>query len=203
MTSDRAIRGLSASLLLTAAIASSSSHAETGTIVMRIDPQHSHAEFELRALAMLGVHGRFGEVSGSLRLDPINGTGMVDARIETGTVQMDSSEREEWARSAEFFDSTRHPVIYFFSDPMPQSRLHHGGALAGTLILRGIKRQIALKLSPASCDRPGLDCAITARSSISRGAFGMRSKRGLLGDRVQLTLTVRVSPAPPPAPSDH
>lgn len=162
--------------------------------VRQIDSARSHAEFSLRAMLLIGVRGQFGKVSGSVHIDSFRSQGWVDARIDANAVQMGSRDREDWARSDEFFDSANHPLIRFVSDPIPQQRLHTGGELPGMLTLRGIERPLLLTLAPGECSRPGIDCAIQARGSIVRSAFGMRSKRAVLGDRVQLDLSVFVAP---------
>lgn len=159
-----------------------------------IDAARSHAEFTLRAMVVVGVRGQFGDVSGALHIDHFRSQGWVDATIDADGVRMDDRDREDWARSAEFFDSATHPLIRFVSDPIPLQRLRSGGDLPGTLVLRGVSRPLQLTVLPGECAQPGIECPIRALGSIVRSEFGMRSKRAVLGDRVQLDLSVFLDP---------
>ncbi|MEO7916192.1 MAG: YceI family protein, partial [Dokdonella sp.] len=79
----------------------------------QIDSVRSHAEFSLRAVLLMTVRGEFGMVGGTVRINREEDIGWVDARIDARAVEMNSDEREDWARSAEFFDSSNHPQIRF------------------------------------------------------------------------------------------
>lgn len=164
---------------------------------LRIDSIRSHAGFSLRAMLLVSVNGEFGKVTGNVYLDRRADSGWVDAHIDAHAVEMSSHDREDWARSNEFFDSANHPDIRFRSDPITQNLLRDGGDLRGRLQLRGIERAIVLNVLPADCDQPGRRCPMHAQGSISRSGFGMRSKRAVLGDRVVLDLWVFVEPVKP------
>ena len=164
---------------------------------LQIDSARSHAGFSLRAMLLVSVHGKFGKVSGSVHLDRKRDLGWVDAHIDARAVEMSNRDRDDWARSPEFFDSEHYPDIRFHSDPITRTMLRDGGELRGRLKLRGIERAIALVVLPADCDQPGRDCPMHAQGGISRSDFGMRSKRAVLGDRVVLDLWVFAEPATP------
>ncbi|MFZ2235321.1 MAG: YceI family protein [Dokdonella sp.] len=161
---------------------------------LRIDAKRSHADFSLRAMFLVVVRGQFMAVSGSVNIDHERNLGWVDARIDARSVEMGNHDREEWARSSEFFDSTRHPEIRFVSDPISRTLLREGGPLRGRLSLRGIDRIMELTVSPADCEQPGRECPLHVQGSISRSDFGMVSKRAVLGDKVSLDLSVFVLP---------
>ena len=165
---------------------------ETPIETLRIDSQRSHAEFSLRAMLLMAVRGQFTTVSGSIRIDRERNLGWVDARIDARLIEMGSGDREEWARSGEFFDSARHPEIRFISDPISRTLLREGGPLRGRLSLRSIDRILDLTVLPADCDQPGRECPLHVQGSISRSEFGMNSKRAVLSDKVTLELSVYV-----------
>lgn len=181
--------------MLATAIGNAAFAADPPTLeTLRIDSSRSHAAFSLRAMLLLTVEGQFGKVSGSVHLDHDADAGWVDATIDARAVEMSSQDREDWARSAEFFDSARYPDIHFRSDPITRGLLHQGGEMGGLLSLRGVDRAVVLSVLPADCARPGRDCPMHAQGSISRSDFGMRSKRAVLGDWVVLDLWVFVEP---------
>lgn len=163
--------------------------------VVYLDSQRSHADFDVRALWMFDVSGRFEKVGGTVVVDPFHHRARVDVRIDAATVRMDNAKRETWVRSAEFFDVERYPQINFESEPFPLQRLEDGGELSGSLTVRGITRPITFTLLPALCDEPANDCAVEAEGFIYRSEFGMSSRRGMLSNTVRLSFVMFVQPS--------
>jgi polyisoprenoid-binding protein YceI len=162
---------------------------------LALDPVRSSAEFEVKVLWLIGVHGRFGQVHGTIAVDRDHLHEVADARIEVGTITMRNHSYEEWVKSAEFFDATRFPQIHFVSEPFARERLLRGGELGGTLSVRGVDRHIVLEVQPSACpDAVARDCAVEARGSIHRSDFGMRSRRGTLSDKVELSFSIYLAP---------
>lgn len=180
--------------LSVAVAAQAGANGEQPIETLQIDAERSHAEFSLRAMLLMAVRGQFTAVSGSINIDRERNLGWVDARIDASAVEMGNREREQWARSSEFFDSARHPEIRFVSDPISRTLLREGGSLRGRLRLRGIDRSLELTVLPANCDQPGRECPLHVQGSISRSDFGMVSKHAVLGDKVTLDLSVFVVP---------
>jgi polyisoprenoid-binding protein YceI len=159
--------------------------------VLALDPARSSAEFEIRAMWMFDVGGRFGDVTGEVDLDPQARSLTVRARIDVRGVDMRRDSYEEWVKSGEFFDAAQYPQIVFKSEPFPLATLDLGGDIVGTLSLRGITRNMRFRLRPSEC--PGaaaLDCPVIADGSLQRSDFGMRTRRATLADKVRLRLSV-------------
>jgi polyisoprenoid-binding protein YceI len=162
---------------------------------LTLDPKRSTAEFEVKVLWLIGVHGRFGQVDGTITADREHASVVADARIDVGTITMRNHTYEDWVKSAEFFDAAKFPQIHFVSDAVPQDRLRSGGQIAGTLTVRGIDRRIVLDVEPSACpDAVARSCAVEASGSIERSDFGMRSRRGTLSDKVELGFSIYLSP---------
>jgi polyisoprenoid-binding protein YceI len=162
---------------------------------LTLDPKRSTAEFEVKVLWLIGVHGRFGQVDGTITVDRERASVVADARIDVGTITMRNHTYEDWVKSAEFFDVVKFPQIHFVSDAVPQDRLRSGGPIAGTLTVRGIDRRIVLDVEPSACpDAVARSCAVQASGSIQRSDFGMRSRRGTLSDKVELGFSIYLSP---------
>lgn len=190
MPRGRVAHGLFAALLIAALAQASLAAAET----IPIDSQRSNAQFRVKAVWLFGVHGYFTHVGGRVELEPASGLAIVDARIDANAVRMNLRGYESWVRSAEFFDAARHPEIRFLSEPFPLGRFDDGGALPGTLTLRGISARVTFRLDAARCAQPGRACPIIAHAWIQRSAFGMRSRLGTLGDRVELSFEAWLEP---------
>ena len=182
-----------AALALVAGVVHAATHFDD---VAELDSVRSSAQFRVKAVWMFGVHGYFTNVAGRVDIDHAAALAVVDARIDAGKVRMNLRGYEDWVKSPEFFDVAVHPQIHFVSDPFPLQRLHDGGALPGTLTLRGVSAPVLFNLEAASCAQPGYACAIVANGTIRRSAFGMRSRLGTLGDKVQLSFDAYLNPLP-------
>lgn len=163
--------------------------------LFKIDPEHSQAGFEVKVLWLVGLHGHFGAIHGSVSVDRFRGTATVDARINANDLHMRSKNYAQWARSSEFFDAQHYPQIRFVSEPFPLIRMQHGGNVEGTLSIRGITRHVRFTLQPTVCAQPlHAGCAVHAQGHIRRSDFGMHSRRGTLADKVGLQLAITVKP---------
>jgi polyisoprenoid-binding protein YceI len=157
---------------------------------VELDSERSHAEFGVKVMWLVGVHGRFGKVHGTVDVDRFTNFAAVDARIDANAVEMSSQNYEEWVKSDEFFDVAEHPEIRFVSESFPLQRLRKGGQLSGTLTIRGTAQPAMFNLAASTCDQPAYQCPIIVTGSIRRSAFGMRSRRGALSDKVDLRFEV-------------
>lgn len=165
------------------------------------DGASSSAAFSVRVLWTFDVNGQFGSVHGNVQIDRAANQAIVDARIDANAVRMPRNGTENWVKSDEFFNVAKYPEIRFLSAPFPLSRLQDGGDLPGSLSLRGFNGPVVFKVQPATCARPAFDCAVEAVGSIRRGAFGMRSRKGTLSDKVELSMSIRVREVPAESPS--
>jgi polyisoprenoid-binding protein YceI len=163
---------------------------------LRVDPTRSHAEFSVRLLWLHTIHGRFGQITGTVRPDA-DGTLTVDASIAVQSLQMDSARFRGWVLAPEFFDAAHYPVIHFVSGPVAPATLEQGGSLDGQLTLRGTTRPVHFELLPARCP-PGdaAPCLIEARGSVRRSEFGMTGHRGVLSNAVNLGLLITLEHIP-------
>jgi polyisoprenoid-binding protein YceI len=176
------------------ALPDASAGSRNGTALI-LDPIRSSAEFEVKVLWLIGVHGRFGQVQGTISVDREQASVVADARIDVGTITMRNHSYEEWVKSAEFFDAAKFPQIHFVSEAFPRDRLRSGGELAGTLTIRGVDRHVVLDIEPSDCpDAVARSCPVEANGSIHRSDFGMRSRRGTLSDKVELRFSIYLAP---------
>jgi polyisoprenoid-binding protein YceI len=162
----------------------------------RINPARSDAEFGVRLLWWRTVTGHFTQIDGEVNIDP-QGHAVVDARIATSSVVMNSERLRRWVLAPDFFNAAQYPAIRFLSQPITFAMLTSGGVLSGQLTLRGITQPMRFQLQPANCTPTHEPvCVIEARGSMSRSAFGMNSHRTALSDEVQLGLLIALEPAP-------
>lgn len=194
----RRIRGLTATVSLVAAagLLVGLARAEDPKLDrVELDSARSHATFGVKVMWLVTVHGRFGKVGGVVDVDRFRNFATVDARIDANAVEMGTKSYEDWVKSDEFFDVSHFPEIRFVSESFPLQRLRRGGDLSGTLTIRGVEQPETFKLEAADCDHPAYDCAINVSGSIRRSAFGMKSRRGALSDKVDLRFEVYAIPS--------
>lgn len=172
-------------------------HADDASHVDRVelDSQRSRAEFGVKVMWLIGVHGRFGKVYGNVDVDRFRNTAVVDARIDANAVEMSNKSYEDWVKSDEFFDVAHFPEIRFVSESFPLQRLRKGGELSGTLTIRGNAEPATFELAAADCDDPAYKCPIVVTGVIRRSAFGMHSRRAALSDKVDLNFEVFAVPS--------
>jgi len=168
---------------------------ESHTEHVQLDGTRSNATFGVKVMWLVGVHGRFGKVSGIVDVDRFRGMATVDARIDANAVEMSTKGYADWVKSPEFFDVAKYPEIRFVSESFPLQRLKRGGQLSGTLTIRDTSQPVTFDLLAAECDKPAYDCPIVVSGSIHRSAFGMRSRRGALSDKVDLHFEVFAIPS--------
>jgi len=189
---------LGASALLASAGAAA---ADSGAAPLLFDRQQSRADFSVRVMWLIPVHGRFGSVHGTIAIDRFRGSARVDALIDVADVHMRTRGDEEWVKSAEFFDVQHYPQIQFVSEPFSLARLDKGGEVNGLLTIRGVARPARFELQPSECaGASGSDCPVEAEGTIRRSEFGMRSRRGALSDKVDLSFSIRVVAPPKQTP---
>ena len=162
---------------------------------LALDTTRSHVDFEVKVLWLVGVHGRFGSVHGTITIDHFRNAATVEAQIDSGVVAMRNRGQEEWVKSAEFFDAAHHPQIVFVSDAIPLQRLQMGGDIDGVLTLRGVSKRVRFRLVKPDCPAASADnCPVEAEGSIRRSDFGMSSRRGTLSDKVELSFSIATKP---------
>jgi len=158
-----------------------------------IDRSQSRAEFSVRVMWLIPVHGRFTSVHGTISVDRFRSTARVEALIDVADVHMRTRGDEAWVKSAEFFDVQHFPQIQFVSEPFALARLDKGGDVAGVLTIRGVSRPARFEVQPSECRvTSGGECPVEAEGTIRRSEFGMRSRRGALSDKVDLSFSIRV-----------
>lgn len=169
---------------------------EAKQLSWRIDERRSEVLFQLRALALIGIDGRIGNVVGEVWRDAQGE--WVQLRVPLARLEMSNDRRRRWALSEEFFDAARHPELIFTAAvPVGTAISEMQGALRGTLRLRGIEAPIVVTLSKPKCASSVNSCLVLAHAKVSRYRFGMRTRSFALSDAVELDLRLqldRVSP---------
>jgi polyisoprenoid-binding protein YceI len=166
-----------------------------------VDPQHAVVEFSARHLMIASVKGRFGEVQGTVMLDPTElRSSQVDATIAAASIDTRSPDRDTHLRSADFLDVANHPSITFKSkrvEPIGDQQYR----LVGDLTIRGVTLEVPLTVEflgtvkdPWGNERS----AFSAAGRINRHDFGLNwnptleTGGVLVGPEVKIALEVEL-----------
>lgn len=173
--------------------------AAAGVARWAIDPSHTLAEFSVRHLMISRVKGRFGQLSGTITVDPNDLTGAeIDVEIDVASIDTRDAQRDEHLRSADFFDVANHPKMHFKSREV----IYKGGEnyeVIGDLTIRGVTRPVTLNATyegrvtdPWGNERIGF----SATAELNRQDFGLTWNQALeaggvlVGDKVNIHLEV-------------
>jgi polyisoprenoid-binding protein YceI len=169
------------------------------------EPGHTAAEFCVRHMMVTYVRGHFKNLQGKLVFDPENARdSRVEVRIAARSLWTGEPQRDEHLRSPDFLDVDRYPEITFVGDKV-EIVGHHDYLLTGQLTIRGIARQVTLKvrylgqwLTPwweDGVDKgPKTRAGFLAEANINRRDFGVSwnsllDKGGVVvGDLVEITI---------------
>src|SRR5215208_5152053 len=142
-----------------------------------IEPNHTHSAFTIRHLVISNVRGEFGKTTGTVKVDEKDLTkSVVEATIETGTIDTRVPDRDKHLKSPDFFDVEKHPVITFKSTKVEKAG---EGKLkvTGDLTIKGTTKPVVLDVTgptqeikdPWGNTRRG----IAAVTKINRRDFGL------------------------------
>ncbi|GAB3032142.1 YceI family protein [Oleiagrimonas citrea] len=175
----------------------------TPATTLHIDRGRSHAAFSVRLIWWQSVIGRFDDVRGQIRIDPVHRTARVQARIRAESVRVKPSRYRKRLLGKHFFDAGTYPDITFTSDPIPLAQLHRDHErLKGHITLHGVTRPMTLRLYDTQCPGQGFDqCTLHLRGWLDRTHFGMRAYRAFVSSRVNLSLVIRLRAESEPSPS--
>ena len=165
-----------------------------------VDPAHSNVEFAVRHLMISTVKGRFGEVSGTVRVEDEDLAGsVVDVSINAASIDTRQPDRDAHLRSADFFDVDQFPMLTFRSSSIARSgdEFHVGGDLT----IRGVTRPVTLRVTEEGRTRDpwgGERIGFSATGRINRRDFGLTWNQVLetggiaVGDEVKISLDVEL-----------
>ena len=175
------------------------SFAQAQNATYKIDKAHSEADFTIRHMAISNVHGRFGNISGTVMYDDKDvAKSMVDATIDVTTVDTGVEKRDAHLKSPDFFDVAKFPTMTFKSKSVSKSS--DGFDVMGDLTLHGVTKPVTLHVVPSK-EQTGMDGKTIARgfeatTTLHRQDFGLvwngtlKSGDNALGDDVKIDISI-------------
>lgn len=168
----------------------------------QIDPAHSNIEFGVRHLMISTVKGRFGEVAGTVTVDPDDPNSVgVDVTLKTASIDTRQEQRDAHLRSPDFFDAEKWPVVTF-SGKRVEGNTDRKFRLFGDLTIRDVTREIVLDVTKEGegTDPWGnLRTAFSAQTKLDRRDFGLTYNQVLeaggvvVGDEIRISIDVELT----------
>ena len=165
--------------------------AQTSTWVP--DKAHSEVDFSILHMGLSHVHGRFGNIGGSIVMNEADVTkSTINVTIDVTTVDTGVAPRDNDLKSDHFFNVAQFSSATFVSTSVAKS----GGGLTvtGNLTLHGVTKPVTLTVEGPTGPVQGMDKkphqGFTASTTVSRTAFGIGANMpsAVLGDDVALTI---------------
>ena len=168
----------------------------------KADTVHSHIGFVVRHIMVSKVRGRFTgfDVEIVTAENPLESSATLT--VDLSTIDTDNETRDNHIRSSDFFDVESHPQMTYRTTAIRPDG--DGFAVDGDLTLRGVTRQVPLKLTVEGFGpdpfRPdpfgGTRAGFSATGEINRTDFGVSYNGPIpgggvaIGDKVQIVLEV-------------
>lgn len=165
--------------------------AQTSTWVP--DKAHSEVDFSILHMSLSHVHGRFGNIGGTIVWNAADVTkSAVNVTIDVSSVDTGLSSRDSDLKSSSYFDVAQYPTATFISTAVEKTS--DGLTVHGNLTLHGVTKPVTLTVEGPSGPVPGMDhkphAGFSATATIKRSDFGIAPKMpaAVLGDEVKLDI---------------
>ena len=158
-----------------------------------IDTPHSTVLFRIKHLNTSYSFGRFDNVSGTFALYPDDlEHSMINVAIDVESIDTNDKKRDAFLKTEAFFDAVQYPDANFVSHSIKKSGDTKWTA-EGTLSIHGEKRPLTLVLEETGTidsDKTGFRAGFYGQFTIQRSDFGMTNMMDILGDEVQITVSI-------------
>lgn len=165
-----------------------------------IDPTHSEIQFKVKHLVISTVTGSFKSFEGTVESETEDFEGAkVTFSAETASIDTNQAQRDEHLKSADFFDSEKHPKLSFSG--ILTSTGDESYALKGDLTVKDVTKpfEFAVEYGGNMTDFYGQNKAgFEITGKINRKEFGLEwsavTEAGgvVVGDEVKLIANVQV-----------
>lgn len=163
-----------------------------------IDPAHTYPSFEADHMGGLSTwRGKFNATSGTVTVDKEAGTGSVEVKIDTTSIDFGHDKMNTHTKSPDMLDVEKFPTATYtgklvnFKNGAPTE-------VDGTLELRGVSKPVKLKISQFLCKQHPMTkkdvCGADASGTFNRDDFGV-SYGKQMGFKQDVTLRIQVEAA--------
>lgn len=166
-------------------------------VTYTIDAVHSTVMFSTMHLNTSRSYGRFNEFSGTFTIDTAKPeASKVDIQIQAASIDTNHEGRDDHLRGPDFFDVKQFPLATFQSHSVKKT--DKKWAVTGTLALHGVKKDVTIALEETGQGKGRQGEALIGfhgTFSITRADFGMEYGKGMLGDTVDVIISIEAAAA--------
>ena len=159
-----------------------------------IDPTHSHILFTIDHLGFAKIVGLFSDFSGTLSFDSNNvSASKLAVTVKTESLQTQFAARDKDLKGADWFNVTEFPEMTYVGTEFVKKD-EHTGTITGNLTLHGVTKPVTLNVVLNKVGQNPLDkinsAGFSARGTLKRSDFGMKTFLGPIGDDVDLIIEI-------------
>lgn len=159
----------------------------------KLDPAHSQVAFSVTHFGFSTYHGLFGDVSGTMTLDPAKpSAAKIAIDIPIAKITTTSAALTAHLLKPEFFDAAQFPNGRFESNAIIVDG--NSATISGNLTLKGVTKPVTLKATLVGAGTNPFNKAPTvgfdATTTIKRSDFGINYGIPFVTDEVKLNITV-------------
>ncbi len=159
----------------------------------RVDAAHSQVAFSVSHFGFNAYHGLFGDLTGTLTLDPANPEqAHMNIEIPLTRVTTTSDQLDGHLQTPDFFDTANHPKATFRSTDITVSG--DTAQITGDLTIRGVTKPVVLAARFIGAGTNPMNKAETigfeANAQVRRSDFGVDYALPAVADLVNLRITV-------------
>lgn len=173
--------------------AKDASRVKAGTY--KVDSAHTQILWRANHLGFNDYFGIFGEVTGSLTLDPKNPSAakvMIDIPIEK--LATNNTELNKHLFGKDFFDTAKFPTARFQSTSVVVDKDGDEARITGNLTIKGVTKQIVLDAEFSGAGAGPMDkkdnVGFHAETKVKRSDFGVNYGIPLVPDEIPLEISV-------------
>ncbi|MCA8960660.1 MAG: YceI family protein [Planctomycetes bacterium] len=159
-----------------------------------VDNAHSAVTFKILHLKTAYFLGRFGQVSGKIDFDPKKlGDSRVQVEVDATTLNTFNNDRDKHIKSPEFLNVEKHQKITFEASGFKAGKEKDTYQVKGKLTFLGVSKDlnVVVKKTGEGSDPWGSErIGFWTTFKIKRSDFGMGAMLDLLGDEVELTVSL-------------
>jgi len=156
-----------------------------------VDPAHSQVAFTVNHLGFSMYRGLFGEVTGTMTLDPkAPAAAKVSIDIPISGITTTSAKLNEHLQGADFFDAAKYPSAHFESTKVEVSGKK--AKISGNLTIKGVTKPVVLDAHfiGAGTMMGKQTVGFEAKTAVKRSDFGVSYGVPLVPDEVPLDISV-------------
>ena len=158
----------------------------------KIDPNHTHVLFLVNHLGFSNMIGLFSETTGTIAFDPANvAASKLNVDVKTGSLQTQFGPRDTDLKGADWFNVEEFPDMTFVGKTFT-TKEGKTGKVTGDLTLLGVTKPVTLEVTFNKSGVRATDkvdtVGFSARGSLNRSDFGMKTFIPYIGDKVDLII---------------